>query len=91
MKRRIVRGIAAVLCAAVLMPATAAVMPGGMTVMAAGQEDLTEDNNTEKQQSKEDSNTGNSLRVTVLRIKKMMDQIRRKRRRSFWQKRKKAL
>ncbi len=60
MKRRIVRGIAAVLCAAVLMPATAAVMPGGMTVMAAGQEDLTEDNNTEKQQSKEDSNTGNS-------------------------------
>ncbi len=60
MKRRIVRGIAAMLCAAVLMPATAAVMPGGMTVMAAGQEDLTEDNNTEKQQSKEDSNTGNS-------------------------------
>ena len=34
MKRRIVRGIAAVLCAAVLMPATAAVMPAaGMVRM----------------------------------------------------------
>lgn len=35
MKRRIVRGIAAVLCAAVLMPATAAVMPGTEMVVSA--------------------------------------------------------
>lgn len=35
MKRRIVRGIAAVLCAAVLMPATAAVMPGAEMVVSA--------------------------------------------------------
>lgn len=35
MKRRIVRGIAAMLCAAVLMPATAAVMPGTEMVVSA--------------------------------------------------------
>lgn len=35
MKRRIVRGIAAMLCAAVLMPATAVVMPGTEMVVSA--------------------------------------------------------
>lgn len=53
MKRRIVRGIAAVLCAAVLIPATAAVMPGELTALAAGQEDLKEDNKKDDESNPE--------------------------------------
>lgn len=53
MKRRIVRGIAAALCAAVLMPATAAVMPGELTALAAGQEDLKEDNKKDDESNPE--------------------------------------
>lgn len=53
MKRRMVKGIAAVLCAAVLIPATAAVMPGELTALAAGQEDLKEDNKKDDESNPE--------------------------------------